>query len=865
MRTVSQRHVAIAVVCILLTGCAVTNITTGRPQANTPEGKALRRSAAPVALARDGKALVPIVISPDASEAVLATAEELAAILGQMTGGAFRVQRNATPSGVTLGTLKQFPDRRLAKPLKIRNHYDGIEAFAIRSDEGVVRLVASTDLGVQHAAYRFLELLGCRWFFMTDRWRVIPKTAALAFDLNEDSRPAIWARNIWFDRLAQRAEPGDPSAKVQFQNWAKHNRMAKSLKVRILHRWQAIPMEAKAEFAQHPEYFALVAGKRRGPQFCVTNKGLQEAVLAYAKEYFKKHPDAAMVSLDPADQPGWCTCKGCSALGHHSAQPFYLANIVAKRLAKSHPGKYVGLLAYSWYSDPPSFTLEPNVYVQLTRGMNASKLSFEELFALWTRKCQDLGMYDYYSYWQMDRGMLPGTWVTDLKGNAARIQRYVQNGVKSISAQSSNNWGIHGLAYYLAARLMWDATADVEALRKDFLDKAFGAAAPAMGRYYARMDAANRPLRGMGLIRQAVDDVEEASRLAKGRPDVQARIDDIKTLLMYSYLGEKVLAAATPEDKKARTLDWFTWTYRIRNSHMVGWLTFRSTVGRPASVEFGEPTWFWRNTLKTPEANPWRVDTPITPEVLDQSLAAIKADVGPLPDRPAAPVKGKMILVDTGLTSRKRRGLIYSALGTFLLGSVRGEPIRIVIEERKWGIEKPPALYTLSDSAGKTVATGKLPIGTHSLELKVPGPGVYPLTCYSRGSGYRIIVPDSTPAALAYEAGRTYRQSGLLAPVYFYVPKRLSHVLMYAHHCGTVRISDSRGKVVHEAPSDGRIVRIPVPKDQAGTIWSVGGVSNMRLRRFQLLNLPTVLSLNPRYIFVSEPDAKADGLNIIAP
>lgn len=42
---------------------------------------------------------------------------------------------------------------------------DGKEAFAIRTDENRVLLVGATDLAASHAVYRFLDELGCRWFF----------------------------------------------------------------------------------------------------------------------------------------------------------------------------------------------------------------------------------------------------------------------------------------------------------------------------------------------------------------------------------------------------------------------------------------------------------------------------------------------------------------------------------------------------------------------------------------------------------------------------------------------------------------------------------------------------------------------------
>ncbi len=842
--------------------------------AKTPEGQELTASPAPVLLAEGGAAKVAITVSPDASEAVKNTAGELAAYLQRISGAEFAVVAGTAPGGITLGTLAQFPDPALEEPLAIREHYDGIEAFAIRTDANGVRLIANTELGVSHAAWRFLELLGCRWYFMTPTWEIVPEQPSLTFALNETSRPAIWSRSIWFDRLAQ-----DPEARALFGGWVARNRLGHSLKVRILHRWHAIPGEMPALFDGHPEYLALVDGKRRGPQLCVTNPGLQAAIKAYAAKHFAEHPDSDMVSLDPADTSGWCTCETCAALGHHSNQPFHLANIVARELRTTHPGKFVGLLAYSWYSDPPSFDLEPNVYVQLTRGMNASTMSFDELFRLWAARSRNFGMYEYYSYWEMDEGMLPGSWVQETAELRARMEQYVTNRVRGISAQSANHWGLYGLSYYLAARLMWDASADVEALKQDFYTQAFGPAAPAMARYYERIHGTPRPLRGVSLLRASIDDVREAVTLAQGHPEILARLDDLRAYLVYCRLGE--LAAIAPkEQRRDAMLAWFTWAYRARQTHMYSWITYRSTVGRPAADEFGEPDWFWRNTVNKPKPqpdplalnleekkpaplNPWRDETPITPAELDERLAAIRGALGDPVDVAPREVVKDFALVDTGIGGAADRKQYFSTGMDFLLASVKGEPLRFMVAPRPSSIARPDAPYELKTESGEVVASGQLPVGEHQLELKVPGPGIYRFYCYSRHVGYRIVIPKEVPSAYVYKEGQRYRTSGFMSPLYFYVPKGLKEVAFYAYECGTIQVQNADGEVVHEAASDGSIVTIPVPPNQAGRVWTIGGHTTMRMRRFHFLNLPTVLSSNPDRVFVSQPAAEKDGLTLI--
>jgi hypothetical protein len=835
------------------------------PAANTPEGFTLPRSPAPVVLARGGQALLPIVIAAEPSPELRAVADELAAYLGRITGATFTVQPGDGASGLVLGTLAQFPDAALAEPLALRGPFDGREAFAIRSEPGRIRLLGATDLGASHAAYRFLELVGCRWFFMGPHWEIVPTVPELSFDLNETTRPRIWSRSIWFDRLVQGGEPGDPPANQVHATWARRNRMAESLDVSAGHRWHAIPDGFKAEFAAHPEYFALVAGKRKAPQFCVTNPGLQAIVTAYARRYFEQNPAAGMVSLDPADNVGWCTCEACAALGHHSNQPFYLANLVGRELATSHPGRFVGLLAYSWHSEPPPFDLEPNVFVMLTRGMNASGMTFDELFTAWSARCRNLGIYEYYSYWEMDEAMLPGGGPTaDPVTLARELQRYVAGGVRAISGQSSNTWGIHGLGYYLANRLMWSPEADPAALREDFLRQAFGPAAPAMARYYDRLATPARPLAGFALLRRCADDLAEATTLAAGHPAILARLDDLKCEVLYSYLGEQVKLAPDLEADKARTLAWFTFAYRIRNRHVIPWLTFRSTVGRPASAKFAEPTWFWRNTLKDPAANPWRVDTEVTSAELAEQLAALQAAVGETRDFPPLPDPGPLVLVRSGVEGSGPRDQYFSIGMDFQLASLTGEPLELQIDQRPSSIERPDARYALRRQDGTEVLAGELPVGVHKLALAVPGPGVYRFYCHSRGTGYGILLPRELPSAYVFTRGQRYRPSGFISPLYFYVPKGQREVAFHGYDCGTIRIRDGDGKTVHEAPADGRYVVLAVPPGQDGRVWSIGGANDMRLRVFCFLNLPTILGCNPDRLFVPAAVAERDGLEVLA-
>lgn len=834
---------------------------------NTPEGQTLQTSASPVKLAAEGKALAAIVISPDSSEELRRTAANLAETLRRITGAEFAIEESTEPAGITLGTLAQFPDESLKEPLAIRNTYDGVEAFAIRSDGGRVRLLGNTDLGASHAAARFLELIGYRAYFMGPDWEIVPELKTLAFDLNETSRPKVWSRRLGFTRMNIKGEEGDRDRKEDFRRWLTSNRVAQSLALSTSHVWHAIPDAFKMqgfpfrqEFADHPEYFALVDGKRTPPQFCVTNPGLQNVVTRYAKQYFEINPTADMVSLDTADQANWCTCPECEKLGQPGDQAFYLANVVARELAKSHPGKYVGILAYSWHSDPPAFDLEPNVFVMLTAGMNASKLSFEELFEAWTKKCKSIGIYEYFTYWEMDKGMLPGKGPhNEIDNLPARYKRYVDNHVIGFMAESANSWGTHGFGYYMATRLLWDPTTDVEALKKDFYEKAFGPAAPAMARYFERLDLSHHPFRGVAQLRQCLADLREATALAKSRPDVLARLDDLKATLIYTYLGNKV-EQADDDAQKELALEWFKWAYRIRNSYMIDWVTFRAAVGnheysRTLAAKFDEPGWNYRHSKE----NPWRDDRPVTSGEIEGRLDAIEAEWGKVPEVKAETFSNDFVLVEVeGAPEGEQKPRSFMGTAAFLLASPKGEPLKFKITSAPSPrIERQDAKYSLSTLDGKILTSGDLPEGENTMELKVPGPGIYKFSCKRGGRGWEIDLGESVPGAVIVERGVEYRPQFMTT--YFYVPKNKGNFVVYAQE-GGMNIKTPDGEQVYQGTPNGDFISVPVPDGMDGRVWSLTGKS----RNVWFLDIPTVLASDPTRLFLPREVAVKDGLSPVA-
>jgi hypothetical protein len=374
-----------------------------------------------------------------------------------------------------------------------------------------------------------------------------------------------------------------------------------------------------------------------------------------------------------------------------------------------------------------------------------------------------------------------------------------------------------------------------------------------MARYFERLNLASKPFPGAALLRQSLDDLEEAGKLAAGRPDVLARLDALRENLVYNAIGLKV--ATTPKDQqKPALLDWFTWSYRTRNNYMNDWISFRSCVGRPAAEEMGLTNWFWRNTRD----NPWRTNAPVTSAELDSRFRELKSELGDLPKTPERVFSNRYVLVKTDRSGGEAMHMVFSGKATYLLASPKGEPLRFTVTKRDTGtLEKPPARYTLTDQAGLVLAQGGVQTGREELVLKVPGPGLYRFTCNRGYVGWEVDFPKELDNALTFERGENCRPSYIEA-TWFYVPKGTAEIVMYIGSASSVTVKGPDGRVAVKGMSDGRYVAVKVNAGEDGKVWSLAG----RPHNLHFFNVPNALSAIPGRVFVPADLAAVDGLDV---
>jgi hypothetical protein len=817
-------------------------------------------------VSRDGQPAASILIAERAAEPRRALAEELQRWLREITGATLPIEAAAAPrDGIVLGTAADWPEA--ARRERVASL--GPEGFVVRSEPRRLWVLANTELGLQHAVYALLEDAGCRWFFPDPVWTVVPKQPTLALAVNRREQPAFGFRRIWYGW-----GPRTPKLHSDYEAWQKHNRQLGAFRVHCGHAYEA-HVPAKKFFDAHPDWFALVKGKRQPTQLCASNTGVQQRVIESTLEKFRKDPALTMVSVEPNDGGGACECERCLALGSVSDRAFHLANVVARGVRREFPDKWVGLLAYAFHSDPPRFKLKPGVYVQVTAGFRYTTLTFDEQVSAFRKLGARPGVYDYFSVypWDFDQ---PGRAKAGRPYHLAEtIRHYRELGLTTFDAESSCNWGPSGPGYWIASQMMWNPALDARELMSDFCERAFGRAAGPMRRLYDRWAGGQRP--SPRVLKLAMQDLQQAVA-AESDAAVQARLDRVAMYLHWLRLGEDFdRGARLSRDSgeiAARAREFIVWSRRLMDTGLI----------HAYPLLFSE--WFKTRLgpLKTlkgfdlAQAEPWKKERTDIP-MAEEAAAAFANDLRRASALDAVEITGRKFTGPLVPLAERLPATVKA------WGEVKRSPLFIESGEHHFlsrgretlrlGFTPFPSSHTVDGhwrltkaGTAKPVAEGdvKAPKGeSTAAEVRVPGAGVFafdPGTSYWKAAQVEF---DERPLSVwcgrADEPGlpRGKRKEcrfwvqRLDQPLYFFVPRDTAHfVVGIPSGSGdiNVQLRTADGSVIVDekrlATGDEISVRVPPGKD--GTIWSfaITGVRDA----VELYDVPPFLARHPAELLV---------------
>jgi len=253
----------------------------------------------------------------------------------------------------------------------------------------------------------------------------------------------------------------------------------------------------------HPEYYALVDGERKlkmwggGPQLDVSNPEVVDIVSRKILIQMEEHPEWRNYSVSQNDNDQYCRCDSCEAVRKREGTPMgphlRFVNEVARRIAKEHPDKFIGTLAY-WYTRKPPKNIrpEPNVQIQLADIENCRIHAIDDPFCpknrIFRKELEDWN--------RMTRELYVWTYITDfryydlpfpnLQNIGTTIRFYARHGVKGVFAQG-NSMNLSGemsdLRNYVISRCLWNPELDSRELIKEFCQLHYGKAAPIVLEY----------------------------------------------------------------------------------------------------------------------------------------------------------------------------------------------------------------------------------------------------------------------------------------------------------------------------------------------------------------------------------------------
>ncbi len=496
-------------------------------------------------LARDGKTKYQIVVPGDADVSTKAVAEDLAGILGQITGAAFPVVTDGSTPGAR-EIVVGGSNARLAA-LGLAGMAEGFARgeYEIRSVGAHLLIVGGPPRGTINGMYGFLQdHLGCRWF--TPGCSRIPKERRLRIDVIRDRQgPAFASRRIggplvfdagWVarNRLNECTGGGGRAGVMMVMSDPRVQTVSNYF---TTHAMSGVP---KALYDEHPEYFAWIDGKRsRDRTFCVTNPSFVEYMGKRLTRILRGRgadEGRRIAGLAHADTGAHCGCEACrESYDRIGTTGTYMDfdGKVAQIVTRTYPDAIIHTLAYGFTFDPPPMKVHPNVRVTWcpitacsAHGLDECAPNTERDFvpklAAWREQVTALGVWYYHHQYDL---LMPHM---KMHATGRDFRTFQRMGVDRIFVENNTGANIRRnpafdgdkllpaygepqtegyftipfelvhLRSYILCQLLWDPQLDWKELVREFCDTYYGAAAGELAQYVLTVESEDSYGRSLG-------------------------------------------------------------------------------------------------------------------------------------------------------------------------------------------------------------------------------------------------------------------------------------------------------------------------------------------------------------------------------
>ncbi len=569
---------------------------------------------------RDLRLNSKIVLDSRSGETERFAAQELRSYLQRIDG---RQWRSVSSNSAGTGNIYLKVRRRTARIRVPVHEEDESYTIDIRGDRVV--LSGGSPRALLFAAYAFLEDLGCRWFAPSfDSYKnigheTVPKLASITLPIGKRVvRPSMLYRD-WSIEECRSHTIANTVSMIDWIAKVRGNVFCAPIDYQHSGRftWDSVRSEIVPElrkrglilavgghgyenflppdelFDAHPDWFAMINGKRSRNPHCVFETGNPAALRAFANrvaDYVNAHPEIDILILQPPDLVRWGESKESMAQGSPSRRQGIVNHAVKRKLKRRESSVALETYAYDLSeSYPENFDLHKDVIVTLAlfyqthRGPIYDPESMPEgrtPAALHNWAKNHRGTVSYLPYhrryvWQSRPVVYPSVLWSDA--------RYLHDrGIRGmVGFAEPGDWLTYELQHYLFARISENVSCDIAFVVEDYCRFRFGAAGELMARYFWLLERISLTAQKLGYddkfpspdaLRHGKAmhaDGEKLLRSARSTPRLSRQRKEHLTRLRAGFrtvaLSFELMEAENREDLE-RTIDkYLRWVRRHRN------------------------------------------------------------------------------------------------------------------------------------------------------------------------------------------------------------------------------------------------------------------------------------------------------------
>lgn len=246
-------------------------------------------------------------------------------------------------------------------------------------------------------------------------------------------------------------------------------------------------------FDSHPEYYALLNGKRTRDQVCWSNDTVYQIMKDNLRHQMEMQPDKKVWSVSQNDNDTYCHCDRCMTLINKEGSACAPIIAFVNRLAKDFPDKTISTLAYTYSRKAPKnlkpeknvqimlCTIEENRNITIEQAQQRNNEgSFAQDLINWGKITNNIFLWDYEVDFAYSVSPFPNLHV--LKPN---IDFFIKNNAFQHFQQANGEPGheFSELKTYLICKLLWNPSLNQDSLINEFLVNYYGKASKEIREY----------------------------------------------------------------------------------------------------------------------------------------------------------------------------------------------------------------------------------------------------------------------------------------------------------------------------------------------------------------------------------------------